>query len=87
VICVLEKVKYSDNWKAVDVEAYTDGYAYDQYSHLYFMSVGGYEARVKAITSALVSGKEIHILGENPLFLWHSFSLKFGTDTLSEMFY
>jgi predicted RecB family endonuclease len=77
VICVLEKVKYSDNWKEVDVEAYTDGYAYDQYSHLYFMSVGGYEARVKAITSALVSGREIRILGENPLSLWHSFSEKY----------
>ena len=77
MIGVLEKVRYSDNWKEVDVEAYTDGYAYDQYSYLYLMSVGGYEARVKAITSALVSGKEIRIVGENPLSLWHSFSEKY----------
>jgi hypothetical protein len=74
---VLERVRYADHWKETDVEAYTDGYAYDQYSHLYLMSVGGYEAWVKAITSALVSGKEIEIAGEHPLNLWSSFSHKY----------
>jgi len=74
---VLEKVRYSDYWKEVDVEAYTDGYAYDQYFYLYLMSVGGYEARVKAITSALVSGREIEITGKNPLHLSQDFSQKY----------
>ena len=74
---VFEKVRYADYWKEVDVEAYTDGYAYDQYSHLYLMSLAGYEARVKAITSALVSGREIQIIGENTLSLFQDFSQKY----------
>jgi len=77
VIGVIEKVRYADYWKEVDVEAYTDGYAYDQYSHLYLMSLAGYEARVKAITSALVSGREIEIMGQNPVRLWQDFSQKY----------
>jgi hypothetical protein len=67
---VLEKVRYVDYGKTVDVEAYTDGYAYDQYSHLYLMSIAGYEARVKAVTSAFVSGGEIEIMGKNRVRLW-----------------
>lgn len=74
---MLEKVRYTDHWKGVDVEAYTDGYAYDGYSYLYLMSVGGYEARVKAITSALVSGREIDIIGQNPLALSQDFTQKY----------
>lgn len=60
---MLEKVRYVEHGKGVDVEAYTDGYAYDRASHLYLLSVAGYEARVKAITSALVSGRQIQIIG------------------------
>jgi hypothetical protein len=74
---MLEKVRYSDHWNKVDVEAYTDGYAYDQYSYLYLISVAGHEARVKAITSALVSGRQIHIIGENPLSLSQDFTQKY----------
>jgi NADH:ubiquinone oxidoreductase subunit len=41
------------------------------------MSVGGYEAKVKAITSALVSGREIEILGENSLYLSQDYSHRY----------
>jgi len=76
-MCVLEKVRHADYWKRVDVEAYTDGYAYDGYSHLYLFSIAGHEARVKAITSALVTGKEIQVKGTKTLYLYHDFSQKY----------
>ena len=74
---MLEKVRYSDSWKELDVEAYTDGYAYDRYSHLYLMSVAGYEARVKAITSALVTGREIQIIGQDNTSACQDFSQRY----------
>jgi len=74
---MLNKVRYADYWKATDVEAYTDGYAFDRYSHLYLLSVAGYEARVRAITSAFVSSREIEIAGENRLFLRPDFSQRY----------
>lgn len=74
---MLEKVRIYDYQKDVEVEAYTDGYAYDRYSHLYLLSVAGYEARVKAITSALVTGREIQILGENDFSLCKDWSQKY----------
>ncbi len=74
---MLEKVRYAEHWKGVDVEAYTDGYAYDQNSRLYLMSVAGYEARVKAITSALVSGREIRIIGRKDTSVCEDFSHRY----------
>ena len=64
---MIEKVRYSDYDKGIDVEAYTDGYAYDEYNSLYLLSVAGYDSSVKAITSAFLSWKDIEILTENPL--------------------
>lgn len=74
---MLEKVRYEDYSKEVEVEAFTDGYAYDQYSHLYLISVAGYEARVKAITSALVSGRDIEIVGKDTTSVCQDFSQKY----------
>ncbi|MCI0330691.1 MAG: hypothetical protein L0196_07035 [candidate division Zixibacteria bacterium] len=74
---MLEKVKYAEHWKGVDVEAYTDGYAYDQESRLYLMSVAGYEAKVKAITAALVTGREIRIIGRKNTSVRQDFSHRY----------
>lgn len=74
---MLEKVRYFDYQKEVDVEAFTDGYAYDRYSHLYLMSVAGYEARVKAITSALVTGREIQVIREDTFLLSQDWSQRY----------
>ena len=74
---MLEKVRYSDSWKELDVEAYTDGYAYDQYKHVYLLSVAGYEARVKAITSALVTGRTIQIIGQENASVCQDFSHRY----------
>lgn len=74
---MLEKVRYADYLKKVEVEAYTDGYSYDRYSHLYLISIAGYEARVKAITSALVTGRDIEIVGKKSTTVDHDFSQKY----------
>ena len=61
---MLEKVRFSDYGSGVDVEAYTDGYAYDEYSCLYLLSVAGRDSNVKAITSAVVTGRSVEIMSE-----------------------
>lgn len=62
---MLKRLRYADYEKGINVEAFTDGYAYDGYSYLYLLSVAGYEARVKAITSALATGREVEILEDS----------------------
>lgn len=64
---MLEKVRYRDYNTGADVEAYTDGYAYDEYSCIYLLSVTGHDSNVKAITGALVTGKTVEILSDNPV--------------------
>ena len=74
---MLEKVRYRDYYNDVDVEAFTDGYAYDEYSNLYLLSVAGHDSNVKAITSALVSGRIIEILSEDVISLGTEFDQKY----------
>ena len=74
---MLEKVGFRDYDSSVDVEAYTDGYAYDEYSCLYLLSVSGRDSSVKAITSAVVSGRTVKILSETPIEAWTSYGQKF----------
>ena len=64
---MLEKVRFTDYAKGIDVQAYTDGYACDEYASLYLLSAAGHEAQVKAITSALLTGRYIEILSDTPL--------------------
>jgi hypothetical protein len=61
---MLEKVRFRDYSNGIDVEAFTDGYSHDEYSYLYLLSVAGHDSNVKAITSALVSGRSIDIMSE-----------------------
>ena len=73
---MLERVRYRDYCSGIEVNAYTNGYAYDQYFSVYLLSVAGYDSSVKAITSALVSGKTVEILSRNPLDLGTAFGQK-----------
>ena len=66
---MLEKVRYADHANGVEVGAFTDGYAYDEYSCLYLLSAAGRESSVKAITSAVVSGRTIEICSDRVLEL------------------
>jgi len=74
---MLEKVKYTDYVRGIDVEAYTDGYAYGPYSNVYLLSLAGNDSSVKAISSAVVSGKIIDILSEEPVYLEKNFGQKY----------
>jgi hypothetical protein len=64
---MLEKVRHYDHYKGIHVECYTDAYSYNEYNELYLISVVGFDSPVKAITSAVVSGREIEILAEDDI--------------------
>lgn len=74
---MLQKVRFRDYGNGIDVEAFTDGYAYDEYSYLYLLSVAGHDSSVKAITSAAVSGRSIEIESERPVELYTPYSAKY----------
>ncbi|MBN2331040.1 MAG: hypothetical protein JXC85_04430 [Candidatus Aenigmarchaeota archaeon] len=74
---MLEKVRFRDYDKGLDVEAFTDGYAYDEYSCPYLLSVGGRDGSVKAVTSALVSGRTVEIMTDRIIGLNKSYAAKY----------
>jgi len=74
---MLQKVRFQDYDKGVDVEACTDGYAYDEYSCLYLLSVAGHDSNVKAITSAVVTGRSVEILSEPVIETWGAYRQKY----------
>jgi hypothetical protein len=74
---MLEKVRYTDYYREIHVEAFTDDYAYDEYSSLYLLSVAGHDSSVKAITSALVSGRRIEILSRDIVSVGTEFGQKY----------
>ena len=74
---MLERVRYTDYYSDIDVEAFTDGYAYDEYSSLYLLSVAGRDSNVKAITSALVSGRRIEIISRDVINVGTEFGQKY----------
>jgi hypothetical protein len=74
---MLEKVRFRDYVKGVDVQAFTDGYAYDEHSRLYLLSVAGRDSSVKAITSAVVSGETVEILSDGVTELYPSYGTKY----------
>lgn len=76
---MLEKLRYRDYGKGLNVEAYTDGYSYDRYYNLYLLSTSGRDSAVKAISSALISGEEVEILSDYPVSLQTGFSRKYRT--------
>lgn len=62
---MLEKVRYVDPERGVSVAAFTDGYAYDGYSRLYLLSAAGRDSSVKAVTAALINGRELEIVSDD----------------------
>jgi len=74
---MLQKVRFQDYDKGVDVEACTDGYAYDEYNCLYLLSVAGHDSNVKAITSAVVTGRSVEILSEPVIETWGAYRQKY----------
>jgi len=62
---MLEKVSYADPYGGIGVEAFTDGYAYDDYFHLYLLSAAGRDSSVKAISSAVTSGRYVDIVSDH----------------------
>lgn len=59
---MLERISHYDYSRGIRIECYTDGYAYNEYSELYLLSVVGYDSAVKGMTAAVLSSKEIEIL-------------------------
>jgi hypothetical protein len=74
---MLEKVRFKDYGNGIDVEAFTDGYAYDEYSCLYLLSVAGHDSSVKAITSAVVSGRSIEVGSKKAIELHTPYSARY----------
>jgi hypothetical protein len=74
---MLERVRLRDIEKGVDVEAFTDRYACDEYSCLYLLSVAGRDSNVKAITSAAVSGRIVEVLSEPAVEAWSSYGQRY----------
>ena len=58
---MIEKISMYDHAKGIDIEAFTDGYSIDEYGYLYLMSILGHDSAVKAISSGIVSLKDITI--------------------------
>ena len=78
---MLERVRFRDYDRGVDVEALTDGYAYDEYSCVHLLSVAGHDSNVKAITSAVATGRTVEIMTDPVTETWGSYGQKFRTLT------
>ncbi len=64
---MLQKVIMTDYSRNVHIEAHTDGYAYDQYSLLYLLSIVGQDSAVKGLSAAVVRGMNVRIERENDI--------------------
>jgi len=62
---MVERVKYLDPQRGIHVEAFTDGYAYDDHLRVYLLSVAGRPSNVKAVTGALLAGRGLDIVSDD----------------------
>ena len=74
---MLERVRYVEPTKRVHVEAFTDGYAYDDYSRLYLLSAAGRESNVKAVTAAVINGARVEIVSDDIIAVTKSYGDKY----------
>jgi hypothetical protein len=74
---MLERVRYLDERKGIGVDAFTDGYAYDEYNRLYLLSAAGRESNVKAITSAVTCGQQVDIVGRRIVTVTRAYGEKY----------
>ena len=58
---MLQKISMFDYYKGIGIKAYTDGYSYDEYGYLYLVSILGSDSAVKALSSAIVTLKDVTI--------------------------
>ena len=72
---MIEKISLYDHAKGIDIEAYTDGYSYDEYGHLHIISILGHDSAVKAISSGIISQKDITIRQEGT---WRRYAAMYG---------
>jgi hypothetical protein len=74
---MLERVRYLDEQKGIGVDAFTDGYAYDDYHRVYLLSAAGRESNVKAITSAVTCGQQVDIVGRQTVTVTKAYGEKY----------
>ena len=72
---MIERISMYDHAKGIDIEAFTDGYSYDEYGSLHLMSILGHDSAVKAISSGIVSQKDVTIQQEET---WRSYAAMYG---------
>lgn len=59
---MLDQVIFEDFWRGIKVSAYTDRYAYDpENASLLFISLGGTDQAVKALSSAIIGCRALSI--------------------------
>ena len=58
---MLEKVRYCNYHRNILVETFTDAFVYDRYKQILLLSIVGQDSAVKAISSAMVSGRDLEI--------------------------
>jgi len=74
---MLERIRFRDYDKGLDVKAFTDGYAYDEYSSPYLLSLAGRDSNVKALSSAVISGEAVEITSDRIIELRPSYARKY----------
>ena len=72
---MIEKISMYDHAKGIEIEAFTDGYSHDEYGYLHLMSILGHDSAVKAISSGIVSQKDVTIQQEGT---WRSYAAMYG---------
>ena len=72
---MLEKISMYDPTKGINVEAYADGYSHDEYGNLYLISILGHDSAAKAISSGIVTLKDVMIYQDDA---WMSYSAMRG---------
>jgi hypothetical protein len=61
---MLDHVVFEEPWRGIKVSVHTDRYAYDlDDNSLVFISLAGTEQAVKAISSAIIGGQTVSIMG------------------------
>ena len=72
---MIENISLYDHAKGIDIAAYTDGYSYDEYGYLHLISILGHDSAVKAISSGIISQKDVTIQQEGT---WRSYAALYG---------
>ncbi len=72
---MIERISMDDYAQGIAITAYTDGYSYDEYNSLYLISILGHDSAVKAISSGIISQRDVTIEREGT---WRSHRALYG---------